>query len=405
MKKIIIVAIAFFATGQLFAQAGRVRITFLGFKCHRETWDDILGMDGRGDEVFFQFSLSRADQRGNVRQKFDRRTDVYGDRSGAFTNRIKAGSESPTGGIRAGDLVNTNLLLGEYDLDDGDITTIVPSAWEQDPIADNSNAFSATIGGFIGSLNQRVAPLMIGVHLLGGDFAGALFHGASLGLTASRPAGDQGELGRAGTRPIGMKKNGDFIPTVFSINTPNLVTLCRSNYGYGNGVIEVKYDEPALGNNRDHGIYSILLKLEFTPAPAPIVTSNPGVPPPRNTALVPPPSRGIQTLNRPIINKNYTLPADWANSIWTGTRDGQFFALRFDPPSAWILKDVTKYTVENAGLCKASNNVLTFTYYSNNSQYTLTSTYYNATTGELSGIWEKAGEPKLNGTWIVTRKK
>src|ERR1700741_989411 len=74
MKKMIAVALTFFITGHLLAQAGRIKITFLGFKCYRETWDDILDMDGRGDEVFFQFSISRADQRGNVRQKFDRQT-------------------------------------------------------------------------------------------------------------------------------------------------------------------------------------------------------------------------------------------------------------------------------------------------------------------------------------------
>lgn len=431
MKKIFLLAIVACLAVQASAQSGRIRITFYGFKCIRETWDDILGMDGRGDEVFFRFAISRADARGTVKQNFSRITDVYGDKSGAFTNRIKAGTESPTGGIRAGDQVNANLLLGEFDLNDGDITTIIPTAWEQDPIADNSNSFASTVDGFVASLNQRIAPIMIGVHALTGDLAGALFYGASLGLTATRPAGDQGELGRAGTRPIGMQKNGDFIPNVFTINTANLVTLCNSNYGFGNGVFAVNYDEVALGNSRDHGNYVLLIKLEFTgrsnpvvpPPPAPAATTSAPPPPPRtnvpvvstpapaaatslNTSIHRTPASGILPAPpSPAPNSTYTLPTDWAAVTWVGTKDGQFFAMRFVPPTAWILKDTSPGTVEAAGVCKVTNNVLTITYSTDKGQFTMTTTYYNTSTGVLSGTWQKTGDPNQQGLWLATRKK
>ena len=57
MKKIIAALFMLTATTSLLAQSGRIRVYFAGFECYRETWDDILHSDGKGDEVFFNFNF------------------------------------------------------------------------------------------------------------------------------------------------------------------------------------------------------------------------------------------------------------------------------------------------------------------------------------------------------------
>ena len=445
MKKIFIVALAIFTTTQLLAQSGRVKVTFLGFKCYRETWDDILGLDGRGDELLFKFNISTSDKNGNTKIMYDRTTDVYGDKSGSFTNRIKAGTESPTGGVRAGDLVNTNLLLGEYDLANGDFVSIIPTAWEQDPIADNMNSFTNTFGAVVSDMNKSLSTAMIGINIASGNFIGALFHGAMLKISSIKPAGDQGELGKAGTRPIGMKKYGEYTPEVVAVNTANLTTLCNSNYGWGNGVIEVKYDEVALGNTRDHGIYSILLKFEFTPnnsgAPAPApgsttISKNNAAPAPsagssnNNTVISNPKnvqlgnSRQLTTTKTISANNNIAansgitrLPAagttppphvtgDQAAGLWRGTLQTAGISgtaplnVKLDGNTFWVLKNDGSMGVTAAGAYSVKNGVMTGNYFFENISYTYTSTGFNQSTGEMSGTWSGGGK---SGTWIMKK--
>lgn len=92
MKKIFLM-ISFALTVQfLLAQAGRIRISFAGFDCIRETWDDILHSDGKGDEVYFNFSFLLGDKNGTTKLNYEKRTPVYGDATGQFSNRISVGS-------------------------------------------------------------------------------------------------------------------------------------------------------------------------------------------------------------------------------------------------------------------------------------------------------------------------
>ena len=68
MKKLIISSIILFACMHVFAQqAGRVKISFAGFKCLKETADDFLHLDGKADEVFLRFYFTVADMNGNTK--------------------------------------------------------------------------------------------------------------------------------------------------------------------------------------------------------------------------------------------------------------------------------------------------------------------------------------------------
>lgn len=92
MKKIIAAALITALITSANAQSGRIRISFAGFDCYRETWDDILHMDGKGDEVFFTFNFTLADKNGGSKLSYEKRTAVYGDATGSFSNRISVGS-------------------------------------------------------------------------------------------------------------------------------------------------------------------------------------------------------------------------------------------------------------------------------------------------------------------------
>lgn len=92
--------------------SARYRIILLGFKVVGATKDeDIFSGDGAGDEVFFGAyralvtrDRKQVDSLGAVRSR------VYGD-NGRFTDRIRAGSASATGGLRDGDIVPSAALL------------------------------------------------------------------------------------------------------------------------------------------------------------------------------------------------------------------------------------------------------------------------------------------------------
>ena len=177
MKRIIIASFALFIVLNGFAQqAGRVKISYAGFKCMRETADDILHLDGKADEVFLRFYFTVADRAGNTRLKYSNQTDTYGDNYGPFGNRINAGSAvdlfgNLKGGIKGGDNYYCNNIVGEYDLAAGDVLTVVPTIWEWDPGNGFQGSFDATIDGAYTVINQKASNLSN--QRFGGGLAGA----------------------------------------------------------------------------------------------------------------------------------------------------------------------------------------------------------------------------------------
>src|SRR6185295_14531797 len=81
-------------------------------------------------------------------------------------------------------------------------------------------------------------------------------------------------------RPIGVTTNGEYSPKAVLFNANVMQQIAASNFGYGQGVIPVQYNEEALGNSRDHGNYVVLLKVDFTPKPTATSYAPPPPPPP-----------------------------------------------------------------------------------------------------------------------------
>jgi len=396
MKKLICFILILAAVSPVMAQSGRIRISFAGFDCYRETWDDILHADGKGDEVYFNFGFSLADKNGNSKLSYEKRTGVYGDATGPFSNRISAGSfvdlfGNNKGGIKAGDTYRCNTIVGEYDMADGDILTIVPTGWEHDPIADNSASFFFTMKGFYNSINQKLAPIMIGFNVLTGNLGGIIYQAGSLGISKINAGGNQGELGKAGTRPLGMEKYGDFSPKLVVVNTPNLNTICNSDMGFGKGVIGVNYDEVAVGNSRDHGNYTILLRIEFFPnqnaTAATLPSSSTG-------------STGIKKLEVPA--NTSSIAGTWKGTWGSGTNNSpNFYSFQFNADGSMSLLDAQGNTTAT-GKYSWANNQLTVTYTYNNNSGTY-SAIGSLSNNQLNGTWGAGTNGSGAGKWVMNK--
>lgn len=279
MKKVLATAFLFFIIGSSYAQqqAGRLRLSFSGFKCFRETWDDALQLDGKCDEVLLSFNFTMAAADGSTKFQYKFRSDTYGDANGAFSNRISAGScvdlfGGAKGGIKAGDIVAANRIIGEYDMAAGDAISIIPTIWEWDPGADILSSVVGSIESGITGMNAKVMEIVrSGTGIIQSPVSGHINSVTEFmikGNYLNLPTGSeitQTLVGKQGTRPVGMTMDGKFDPYVTVLTTPIIKAMTNSDLGYGPGVIPVHYDEEQLGNTRDHGSYVIFLKIEFMP--------------------------------------------------------------------------------------------------------------------------------------------
>lgn len=415
MKKILYLFVCLLTTTTVIAQQGRIRISFAGFDCYRETWDDILHADGKGDEVYFTFALLLADKNGNTKLNYEKRTPVYGDATGQFSNRVSVGSwvdlfGNNKGGIKAGDNYRSNLLLGEYDLANGDILTVIPTGWEQDPIADNQAGFSSTIQSLVYSINQKVAPFALGLGILSGSPSAIIFGASQIGMPKLKAGGEQGELGKPGTRPIGMEKYGDFSPKLVVLNTPNLSFISNSDMGFGKGVIPVAYDETAVGNLRDHGIYTLLLKIEFFPSPNTSTTSTTAPPPP-------PPSSGTTyktTTSAPITKTTGTIATTPTTSApvsiagtWTGTwgngsnNGPNYYCFLLNADGTMKLLDARGNSMASGKYSFANNQLSgSYTYNGSASAFSFAATL---TGTQLNGTWGAGANTSGSGRWVMNK--
>lgn len=83
--------------------SGRYRVVANGFTVVHESFDDQFSRDGKYDEVYGGFTMLHFDRRtGDLLDRDLRRTKVLGDVNN-FPTRLRAGTASGTGGLRAGD--------------------------------------------------------------------------------------------------------------------------------------------------------------------------------------------------------------------------------------------------------------------------------------------------------------
>jgi hypothetical protein len=425
MKKLFFVPLVFFAVTTAFSQqAGRVKVSFAGFKCIRETADDILHLDGKADEVFLRFYFTVADRNGNTRLKYSNQSDTYGDNYGPFGNRVNAGSAvdlfgNLRGGIKAGDNYSCDNIIGEYDLAAGDVLTVVPTIWEWDPGNGFESSFDATIDGAYTIINQKASVLSnqrFGTGPFGGsgsDLMGLFLVDASSFLALKAVFNIVGEL-TPKPRPIGITRTGDYSPKAMLLNANVMQQIASSNFGYGPGVIPIQYNEEALGNTRDHGNYIVLIKVQFTPKPG--TTNTPPPPPPpsgasgNNVPPPPPPSAGGAKSATANLRKADGKPAPvgsvagtWAGTYGNGeSSNTNYYSFRLNADGTMQVL-AANGNVMATGNYSFTGNQLSGTYlYTNSSPFSFAATI--EANGSLVGTWGSGSNVRGGGKWIMTRK-
>jgi hypothetical protein len=195
---------------------GRYRVSLTGFTVQSQTYDHLLQIDGKGDEVFLATHVMQFDTTSTslVVNNEVLTSKVYGDISG-FSYRVKAGTAGLTGGLVSGNefpppksLVGTGglpMVLWEGELVQGrGAVLIVPTIWEWD---DNPELFGNWLTGrhaFLSRLlkadvmasillNQNVKPVEMGSP---GLFVRTNMFGdprdRPIGLKPGQPAADAG---------------------------------------------------------------------------------------------------------------------------------------------------------------------------------------------------------------------
>ncbi len=268
------------------------RVSLTGIRCNTATIDNVVSIDGAGDEVFALSKIVELTATNTIAATTVRESLTYGDTTGrsspagiAFAldhgpSRIHAGTASRTGGMRAGDVIpdpavtptpNRSralrarvipMILWEGQLRRGgeapNAVVIVPTIWELDNIPVLRPVWDAQLDGYL----RRVAA------------------GSALIRNAPRPLVNQSDTVMQWSpsrndfdRPIGMT-GGAFNPAAA---TPELATfvpvvlfltfdsaqeaassIARNSRGRP-GVIEIRYKD---GPNYGPGDYTVTLQIE-----------------------------------------------------------------------------------------------------------------------------------------------
>ena len=418
MKSIIFFLGLLFLSTTMLAQSGKLSIRMYGIVCHQQTADNILGMDGVGDEIYLLFfhgvnksANTVAPVRNIYSPTFAEKTSLMS--SNDFYAREKAGSASVNGGLKTGDTYIINglrYIIQNEAITPSTVVFISPSIWEYDkeveyPIP--SAAFYQISKAALGTIffQEQIRNTLANFNYNGIDNNSYMLAGNNLGLGTQYLNVFKPFIGKQCSRPIGMNTNHEFSSMVIALNSRIVSILATKDYGYGQGIIPVLFSDVSLGNNTNHGVFSILLKFEFiadpfvpAPPPPPASTSS------NNTQTAPPPTSTINTIA--IKNTQLSSPtgiaAIWAGTYGTGTNNSPNFY------SFQLNADGTMQVLNNAGGAIAngtytfSKNVISGKYsYSDGSVFLFTGTVENNT---MNGTWESEKRGNSGGKWTMTNK-
>jgi hypothetical protein len=253
----------------------RFRVTINGFIVDRQTADDILERDGRGDEVFFLAQARLAEGGRSLLDSGMLRSRVMGDANGR-SDRVNAGSSPPnliaptTGGLRMGDTFpgstpwrqataptadRAPMLLFDGDLASGQTLTIVPTIWEWDGPDDLLTVVGRVFNPVLDFSARSVPSTPTPTGLLGrilGPVEGGIGSEARVG---------RGIFGDPHDRPIGMRFTADgytFRPQRLLLSYELADVASRADFGFGAGVVPIRFND-----DRDlQGDYRIFVQIQ-----------------------------------------------------------------------------------------------------------------------------------------------
>lgn len=253
--------------------SARYRVTLVGFRVNRETYDTFLETDGKGDEIRLAAEVQEFGPNGEpVAATREVKSVVYGDRN-TFPSRIAAGSRSAQGGLKTGDVVPAGgepwvrrgapqgdrlpMLLWEGELrTNQNMVAISPTVWELDSDDLLNAPANAVIG--LGDLVKSVGPIASMIPGVGG-LSRAL-------MNVTKPAAAFAtNVKERGNRPVGLASAAgklSFTPSVVGLTTTTAELVIAGQGGARSpGVIEVRY-----ADSEDlKGDYSLFLQVERLP--------------------------------------------------------------------------------------------------------------------------------------------
>lgn len=255
----------------------RYRITVNGFRVNRETLDDPLQRDGKGDEVYIAVYVAEHDTRGNrLSSNVIRPPVVFGDKSGFGSGRVSAGSRSGSGGLRSGDgypganpatrtrgpsPVNLPFTVWQGELAAaGNYVVMVPSIWEWDGNSQDFDGWANVVDSSVLAVRERLRQVLQ-------PTAGNPPSGWP-GIHLSRASFFTG--GSAGDRPIGLRASPqggayyEYFDRAFALNREFVEAKLTkaSQTSLPPGVASTRFeDDPSLSHVLG-GDYTLYLQVE-----------------------------------------------------------------------------------------------------------------------------------------------
>jgi hypothetical protein len=228
---------------------GYFRVSITGFVCGRETRDNLLEIDGPGDEIFLAPHVVVVDRSGTT-------SEFSSFASGPVFGGIRTGRRFPTSTpeVLSSEPVGLGIpgVLFEGELVEGQTAVaIAPTLWEWDGPGPQLAGFFRVSSAADAAIASVVVPAMIGPMpaRLGGL-------GTALDGLISVPIAPEG----AGNRPIGITVTGgtgSFSPQ-FLLLTYEGAESSASGASFGGDTFAIRYVDPA----SHEGDYTLFVKVE-----------------------------------------------------------------------------------------------------------------------------------------------
>ncbi len=255
---------------------GPVTISFHGFICNRPTNDDPFGGDGVSDEVSVHFWnwTTVANNRAN----YNGMSKIYGENF-LLPDRIKAGTATINGGIKAGDSYYREAVYGDSEpnilstyavittfCSQNTLIAILPTIWERDkgtlsttPIQDFGVVTNRAFNDM--AIKQKIWDFRNQYTYDDRNPYGFFLAGRHIGLDAKYSGLFTANKNKLASRPIGLFPTWDFSSELIILTPKIIKIISEKDYGYGKGILPVRYNEETLENTTGHGNYILLLRF------------------------------------------------------------------------------------------------------------------------------------------------
>ena len=193
-----------------------------------------------------------------------------------------------------------------------------------------------------------------------------------------------------------MEKFGDFSAKMVVLNTPNLINICNSDMGFGKGVIAVNYDETAVGNLRDHGNFTMLIRVEYIPKPT-TANNAPPPPPPGSNNSTPKNFKQVGT-----VNNGSTVMGTWTGTYGNGQNNTpSFYSFKLNTDGTMQVMDANGGIIAKGNYTFINNQLSgTYAYISNNSSYSFAASLSGI---QLNGTWGSGTNTGGGGKWVMNK--